>query len=91
MIPGDKTSINNVKVFKQIHDTKWNDCFSSQPLREYDRGKVECSITTSAEDAKQMCPTAGVPDKSKKHTQIKLFGVKSNSGREEVPKMCSVL
>lgn len=55
MIIEDETSINNARIFKQICDTKWSECVSSQALRNLSEAKWNCPhLLPFAEDVRQM-------------------------------------
>lgn len=55
MISGDEDAIRNVKVFKQITDTRWNECVSSKALRNLSEAKWNApQLLPFAEDVKKM-------------------------------------
>ena len=55
MISGDEITIHNVRVFKQICDTKWSECVSSLALRNMNEAKWNVpQLLPFAEDVKKM-------------------------------------
>lgn len=55
MISGDEDAIRNVQVFKQITDTRWNECVSSKALRNLSEAKWNApQLLPFAEDVKKM-------------------------------------
>ena len=55
MISGDENTTHNVRVFKQICDTKWNECVSSQALRNLCEAKWNVpQLLPFAEDVRKM-------------------------------------
>lgn len=55
MMADDKNSLSNVQAFKQICDTKWSECVSSQALRNLSEVKWNCpQLLPFAEDVKKM-------------------------------------
>lgn len=78
MISGDENVIRNVQVFKQICDTKWSECVSSQALRNLSEAKWNTpQLLPFAEDVRKMhqylniqskeCQTKLEEEPSKKH------------------------
>ncbi|XP_034535193.1 uncharacterized protein LOC117809795 isoform X2 [Notolabrus celidotus] len=55
MIAGEEDVVHNVQMFKQICDTKWNECVSAQALRNLDEAKWNApQLLPFAEDVKKM-------------------------------------
>lgn len=55
MMSGDKNTLSNVQAFKQICDTKWSECVSSQALRNLSEAKWNSpQLLPFAEDVKKM-------------------------------------
>lgn len=55
MMSGDKNVLNNVQAFKQICDTKWSECVSSQALRNLSEAKWNSpQLLPFADDVKTM-------------------------------------
>ncbi|XP_026223685.1 uncharacterized protein LOC113171757 isoform X1 [Anabas testudineus] len=55
MISGDENNIHNMRVFKQICDTKWSECVSSKALRNLSEAKWNApQLLPFAEDVKKM-------------------------------------
>ncbi len=55
MMSGDKNALNNVQAFKQICDTKWSECVSSQALRNLSEAKWNSpQLLPFADDVKTM-------------------------------------
>lgn len=78
MISGDENAVCNVRMFKQICDTKWNECVSSQALRNLSETKWNApQLLPFAEDVKKMhqhlniqrkeCQTKLEEDPNQKH------------------------
>ncbi|XP_076837036.1 uncharacterized protein LOC143482555 [Brachyhypopomus gauderio] len=55
MMSGDEKVIHNVQVFKQLCETKWSECVSSQALRNLSEAKWNApQLLPFAEDVKKM-------------------------------------
>lgn len=55
MVASDEKTIKNVKAFKQMYETKWNECVSSQALRNISEAKWNApQVLPFADDVKKM-------------------------------------
>lgn len=91
MMSGDKNALNNVQAFKQICDTKWSECVSSQALRNLSEAKWNSpQLLPFAEDVKKMHQYL---DRQSKEYQTKLEEEPGNKNWAELAKMtlCQVI
>ncbi|XP_067297785.1 uncharacterized protein lcorl isoform X4 [Pseudorasbora parva] len=91
MMSGDQTVLNNVRAFKQICDTKWGACVSSQALQNLCEVKWNSPLLLPfAEDIKKMHQYL---DRQTKVYQTKLQEQPSNKNWAELAKMtlCQVV
>lgn len=71
MIAGDENTIRNVKVFKQICDTKWSECISSKALRNLTEAKWNTpQLLPFTEDVKKMHQYLNI-QRTECHTKLK--------------------
>ncbi|KAL3971540.1 a disintegrin and metalloproteinase with thrombospondin motifs 2 [Sarotherodon galilaeus] len=71
MIAGDENTIRNVKVFKQICDTKWSECISSKALRNLSEAKWNTpQLLPFTEDVKKMHQYLNIR-RTECHTKLK--------------------
>ncbi|XP_034545080.1 uncharacterized protein LOC117816825 isoform X2 [Notolabrus celidotus] len=91
MISGDENAIHNVQVFRQISDTRWNECVSSQALRNLSEAKWNApQLLPFAEDVKKMHEHLNV---QRKDCQTKLQQEPNKKHWAELAKMtlCEVI
>ncbi|XP_056118313.1 uncharacterized protein LOC130095581 [Rhinichthys klamathensis goyatoka] len=91
MMSGDKNALNNVQAFKQICDTKWSECVSSQALRNLSEAKWNSpQLLPFADDVKKMHQYL---DRESKEYQTKLEEEPSNKNWSELAKitLCQVI
>ncbi|XP_078026445.1 uncharacterized protein LOC144464173 [Epinephelus lanceolatus] len=85
MMSGDEEAIHNAKVFRQICNTKWNECISSQALRTLTEAKWNRpQLLPFTEDVKKMHQCI---DKQRKDFQQKLELEKSKKNWSELAKL----
>ncbi|XP_022055392.2 leukocyte receptor cluster member 8 homolog isoform X2 [Acanthochromis polyacanthus] len=91
MITGDKDTARDVQLFKQICDTKWNECVSAQALRNLNEAKWNApKLLPFAEDVKKMHLHL---DKQRKQYQAKLEEQPTKKNWAELAKLtlCEVI
>ncbi|XP_047658877.1 uncharacterized protein LOC113659136 [Tachysurus fulvidraco] len=91
IMSGDKNTIRNVQAFKQICETKWSECVSSQAIRNLSEAKWNSpQLLPFAEDVKKMHQYL---DRQCNESQTKLEKEPSSKHWAEVAKvtLCQVI